>query len=257
MDCRRLHLLLILPAFLLAGCSTDMQDLLSEEETRAEAIETLLADPFARDEIVARLLDAPDARKALFVRIVEGEESAGALVDRMMRSERGQAVAASRIASDRETTRTFLGMVMLAGAAGDVISQKQAECLELGDALAHGNQTRTMADLKRLGRVVEDWREDSGSYPVCDGFDAVTDCLASKLPQDSLADLRLDDAWGRPFLYHSDNDGTSYLLISYATDGEHDGLGRAGPTSSVNADIVFADGEFVQWPGHIRKEQIR
>lgn len=257
MDCRKLSLTLILPVCLLAACSTDVRTILSEDGARAEAINTLLADPSTRDEIIERLLNAPDARAALFATIVEGEESAGALVDRMMGSERGQAVAASRIASDRQTARTFLGMVMLAGAAGDVISQEQAECLELGDALAHGNQTRTMADLKRLGKIVEEWREDSGTYPVCDGFDAVSDCLASKLPKDSLADLRLDDAWGRPFLYHSDNEGTSYLLISYATDGEYDGLGRAGPTSSVNADIVFADGDFVQWPGHIRKEQIR
>lgn len=257
MDIKKLCLLWILPAFLLAACSTDMRALLSEEGNRAQAIDTLLGDPSSRGEIVDRLLSNPDQQTALFTKIVESEEIAGALVDGLMGSERGRAVAASRIASDGETTRTFLGMVMLTGAAGESISQTQAECLELGDALSHGNQVRTMADLKRLGGVVEDWRKKAGTYPVCEGFDAVTDCLASSLSDGALADLRLDDAWGRPFLYHSDEAGKTYLLISYATDGEHDGLGRAGPTSSVNADIVFADGDFVQWPGHIRKETIR
>jgi hypothetical protein len=152
----------------------------------------------------------------------------------------------------------FIGMLMLTGGVGETISQEQADCLELGDALAHGNQRRTMVDLKRLGRVVDDWaRENAGSYPVCNRFEAVTGCLASSLPSGALADLRLIDAWGRPILYHTNEGGTTYALISYATDGEYDRLGKAGPTSSHNADIVFADGDFVQWPGHILKESIR
>lgn len=257
MDIKRLHLMLILPTLLLAGCASDMQDLLSRKEARVQAIDALLADPSMRDEVVGRLLGAQDGQGALFARIVEDEELTGALVDRLMHSERGKAVAASRIASDSDSTRTFLGMLMLTGAAGESISQEQAECLELGDALAHGNQMRTMTDLKRLGQVVEEWRRNAGTYPVCEGFDAVSDCLASSLPGEALADLELNDAWGRPILYHSDGAGKSYLLISYATDGEFDGLGRAGPTSSYNADIVFADGDFVQWPGHILKEKIR
>lgn len=256
MDTKKFHLLLILPALLLAACATDMQSLLSEDDTRAQAIETLLSEPSARGEVVDRLLSSPDGRVALFRKIEDSEEVAGALVGQLLDSERGKAMTATRIASDSETTRTIIGMLMLAGGAGEILSREQAECLELGDALSHGNQVRTMTDLKQLGRVVEEWRKKAGTYPVCDGFDAVTDCLASSLPGDALADLRLDDAWGRPFLYHSDDEGASYLLISYATDGEYDGLGKAGPTSSYNADIVFADGDFVQWPGHILKENI-
>ena len=61
---------------------------------------------------------------------------------------------------------------------------------------------------------------------------------------------------GRPFLYHSDADGTTYALLSYSTDGQYDQLGKAGPTSSYNCDIVFSNGDFVQWPGRIRKEKI-
>ena len=52
-------------------------------------------------------------------------------------------------------------------------------------------------------------------------------------------------------------DGASYALISYSTDGQYDQLGRAGPTSSYDCDIVFSNGDFVQWPGRIRKERIR
>ena len=258
MDTKRFHLLLILPALLLAACATDLQTLLSEDGARAQAIETLLDDPSARDEVVDHLLSRPDARTALFGKIVESEEFTGALVEQVMRSEHAKAVAASRIASDGEGARMFIGMMMLTGVVGESMSQKQADCLELGDALAHGNQMRTMGDLKRLGQIIDEWAlENQGSYPDCDGFEAATGCLASSLPDGALADLSVSDAWGRPFLYHSDDDGATYVLISYATDGEFDGLGRAGPTSSYNADIVFADGDFVQWPGHILKENIR
>lgn len=258
MDFRRLSPLAILPALLLAGCGGDLRDVLSEDDARAEAIAVLTDDPSMRGELVDRLLSSADARVDLFRSILESEETAGVLVDEMMRDDRTRAVAATRIASDPETTRTFIGMMMLTGAVGEYLTQKQADCLELGDALAHGNQQRTMVALKRLGSVVDEWsRAHQGSYPVCDSLESASGCLASSLPDGALANLELDDAWGRPFLYRSTEDGTSYALISYATDGRSDGLGRAGPTSSFNADIVFADGEFVQWPGHIRRQEIR
>ena len=113
-------------------------------------------------------------------------------------------------------------------------------------------------DLKRLGRLIEEWaRTNGGSYPVCENFDDVARCLAPSLSNGALAGVHLKDAWGRPFRYHTDPRGTSYVLLSYANDGRDDGLGRTGPTSDYNADIVFSDGAFVQWPGNIRPESIQ
>ena len=38
----------------------------------------------------------------------------------------------------------------------------------------------------------------------------------------------------------------------------YDVLNRlVGPTQSVDCDIVFANGDFIQWPGNIRKAEIR
>jgi hypothetical protein len=257
MNIRRLYPLVILSALLLVACGTDVHTLLSEDDSRAEVIEAVISDRTTRDEVIDRLLSTSDEREALFRKVVENDEIAGALLDEMLRTDRGKAVAASRIASDDETTRTFISMMMLTGAVGEIMTHEQAECLELSDAFAHGNQVRTMSDLKRLGRIVDDWaRENGGAYPVCARFEDVTDCLASSLPQEALAHLRVNDAWGRPFQYHSDEAGMSYVLISYATDGLSDGLGMAGPTSSYDADIVFSNGDFVQWPGHILKEKI-
>jgi hypothetical protein len=255
---KRLFPLLMLPALLLAACAGDVLGLLSDEGNRARVIDALAGDPSMRAEVVDRLLSRPDDRTAMFERLLASDDSLGAFIEQMVASERGQAVAATRIAAEKETARTFIGMMALTGGVGEVLDQQQAECLGLGDALAHGNQKRTMVDLKRLGEVVEAWaRDNDGAYPVCEGFRAAADCLASSLPTGALAEIRLNDAWGRPILYHSDDAGTTYALISYATDGQHDGLGKAGPTSSYNADIVFADGDFAQWPGQIVKDTIQ
>ncbi len=250
--------MLLLPALLLAACATDMQALLSEDEARGQAIETLVNDPSMRGEVIVRLLSTPAGQGAVFQEILKNEEIVGTLVGQMMQNDRGKALVASQIASDMEMARTFMRMLMLTGVVGEIMTQEQAELLDLGEAFAHGNQMRTMADLKRLGGVVDGWAgHNEGFYPVCNNYEDVARCLASRLPGNSLADLRLNDAWGRPFQYHSDAGGATYALISYSTDGQYDQLGRAGPTSSYDCDIVFSNGDFVQWPGRIRKERIR
>jgi len=258
MNTKRLRPLLILAALPLVACGTDMQSLLSEDDTRAQAIETLTTDPSMREEVIDRLLSTPEERAALLEKVANDDEVAAVLVKQMMQSDRTMAVAANQIGSDNEATRTLIGMLMLTGAIGEIVSQDQAECLELGEAFAHGNQIRTMGDLKRLGEIIDGWaRQNDGLYPVCGGYEDVTACLTASLPDGALADLRLNDAWGRPIRYHSDDDGRSYVLISYATDGEFDQLGMAGPTASHDADITFSNGDFLQWPGHIPKEKIR
>lgn len=258
MQSRRLVPLILLLAPLLTACSTDMRSVLAEDDSRARAIDTLVADPSMRVEVIERLLDSPDSLDALSKRIAQSDQAAGAVVDGITATDRGKAVTVSRITADVAKTRTFLSMMMATGAVGTMIGQDQASCLGLAEPFAHGNQRRTMTDLKRLGRVVDSWADEHGGvFPRCDGFEDVHGCLSSNLPAEALADLRLDDAWGRPFQYQSDSNGGSYVLVSYATDGRHDGLGRVGPTSSVDADIVYSDGKFVQWPGHIRTEEIR
>lgn len=258
MIARNVLALLILVALASSACTSDPRTLLAEDDVRSRTIDALLADPSMRGEVVDRLLTTPEQRSFVFERVVNDDGSVAALIDRVLESDRAGAVMTSRITSDKRTTRAMIGMMMATGALGEIMSQQTAECLRLGDEFALGNQRRTMLDLKRLGRVVDDWaRSTGGGYPVCGQFEEVERCLASSLPAGSLADLSLRDAWGRPFVYHSDDEGTTYVLISYATDGLYDELGRVGPTVSHDADIVYSDGEFVQWPGQIRKDSIR
>ena len=258
MNPKRIYPALFLPVLLLAACGTDPQSVLTEPESRAQVIEALAIDPDMRREVIDRLMSGPAERAALFEAIIKNEEAAGTLVQEMMAEDRGKALVASRIASDMEMARTFMRMLMLTGVVGELMNQQQAEMLDLGDAYAHGNQKKTMADLKRIGRVVDAWARDRGGrYPICDNDEEVGACLTKRLPDGSLENLHLTDAWGHPFQYYSDPEGKRYNLISFSNDGQYDQLRMAGPTAGYDCDIVFSNGEFVQWPGRIRRESIR
>ena len=139
-----------------------------------------------------------------------------------------------------------------------MVKEKQADALGYGDAYSYGTRRKTMADLKHLGRAVDTWaKEHNGAYPVCNGLDDVRNCLGRSLAKEQVASLHLDDAWGKPFMYWTDKEGKEYLLISYSTDGAWDGAGRTGPTDGLDCDIVFSNGDFAQWPGSFRKEEIQ
>ena len=251
-------MLLILAAALLVACSSDPGKYVADEERRAGVIDALVADPSMRQELIERLMSSPAEQSALFAAILKDENVSGRLVQQMIADDRGKALVASRVAADATVARTFMRMLMLTGAIGELMTQQQAELLGLGDVLAHGNQKRTMTDLKRLAGIVDGWAvNQAGRFPVCTGYEDVGECLTRRLPAGSMGDLRLKDAWGRPFQYHSDPEGTRYALISYATDGHYDQLGRAGPTDSHDCDIVFSNGKFIQWPGRIHRNSIR
>lgn len=254
----RLSFLVILlaAALVLPSCS-GVKDILSDDGKRKDLIETMVGDHAIRKELIDRLVGPPNDRAAVIARILEDEDAAGHLVQKILATEKGKALVASRVAAD-EDPKTFVRMLMLTGAMGDSVTQKQADAMGLGPVFAYGNQRRTMTDMKKIASVVEDHaRQSKGRYPICADFADVNECLAKKLKNGEWSSLRATDAWGRGFQYRTDPEGTMYVLISYANDGEWDGLGRVGPTESFNCDIVFTNGDFIQWPGIIRKSEIR
>jgi hypothetical protein len=241
----------------LAACART-GSLVNDPGKRKELIEALVSNPASRQEVIDRLIGPPNDRQVVFDRILKDEEATGHLVQKIMTEDRGKAIVVARVAADTAGARTFIRMLMLTGVMGDSMTQKQADMLGLGEPFAFGNQRRTMFDMKRVAAVVEEAaKKQEGRYPVCTDFVGLDACLARKLPQGSLSDVRLKDAWGNPILYHTDRDGTKYALISYAADGMDDGLGQVGPTQAYDCDIVFSNGDFIQWPGWIRKGDIR
>jgi hypothetical protein len=61
-----------------------------------------------------------------------------------------------------------------------------------------------------------------------------------------------NDGWGRFLLYNTqcsgDNNCGSYNIISYGRDGVADRTLNCGTTTNFNDDIVFSNGNFLQWP---------
>jgi hypothetical protein len=250
--------LVVAGAVLLPGCSAKPSKMLADQDTRRELVEALVTDATARQEVIDRLVGSPTERTAVFERIQKDESVIGALVEKVVSEDRGRAILAAKVAADPQGAKTFIRMLMLTGVMGESMTQQQADALGLGEPYAYGNQRRTMLDLRRVGVEIESWaKKNEGRYPVCDDFGRVDGCLSDTIKSADLAALRIVDAWGNPFLYHSDPEGSQYVLVSYATDGKDDGLGKVGPTASFDCDIVFSNGDFIQWPGWIRKGELR
>ena len=253
--------MLLAAALTLPSCLNKPESLLADDARRKQIIETLATNPAMRSEVIDRLIGPPEGRAAVIERVLRDESAAGDLVARIIQQDRGKAIVASKVAAD-PAAKTFIRMLMLTGVMGESMTQQQADAFGLGEPFAYGNQDRTMRDLKKVGTIVDMFakthqQEEGPRYPVCYDFADLESCLGKKLPAGSLKDLRLKDAWGRPFQYHTDREGKEYILVSYANDGKYDDLGKVGPTQSYDADIVFSNGDFIQWPGWIRKTEIR
>lgn len=115
-------------------------------------------------------------------------------------------------------------------------------------AMQRAKQKRTMADTRSLATALESYATRENHYPN-------PDQLSSALVPEYIKVLPSRDGWGTPFRYECWPAGacTNYGISSAAADKtfEHESLeGYASDTktSDFNADIVFANGSFVQYP---------
>jgi general secretion pathway protein G len=116
-------------------------------------------------------------------------------------------------------------------------------------ALHNARQKRTMSSMRGLSEGIEMYQQDSGFFPN-----------HSSVPISALSgDLALyvrpfdpNDGWSRTFWYS--NEGDSYTLMSFGRDGVEDSFHPLGPTTTFDADILFASGMFVQWPAGMQTQ---
>jgi len=125
-----------------------------------------------------------------------------------------------------------------------------------GPKTARARQKRTMADLRSVGTVIESYSIDHNAYPLQLELAPVSG-IASLVEPVYIFVMPREDGWGIPILYWSDSQ--SYVLVAPAADHAADGTygvdsGALDPESFGGAfvgyghDVVFADGQFVQWP---------
>ena len=114
-----------------------------------------------------------------------------------------------------------------------------------------------MSDLRGAGTACESFAVDYAFYPgPVQPIDSAAR-IETILEPTYIQSFPTVDPWGNAYRFWSDT--THYVLLSYGSDGIPDSpyadWGRAefdaidtGLTTRSGADLVFANGSFVQWP---------
>ena len=117
------------------------------------------------------------------------------------------------------------------------------------NAIDRGKQKRTLADIRSIGTAVESYSIDNGLYPTSADISAARSVLEPVY----IKKLPVQDGWSHDMVYQPGaTSGAGYTLQSLGKDGAASAV-TGGRTSDLNADIIFVDGQFTQWPEGIQR----
>ena len=114
------------------------------------------------------------------------------------------------------------------------------------NAIDRGKQKRTMADMRSIGTAVESYAVDNNFYPKGMANVGAAQISAHVSPI-YIKTVPLSDGWNNAWHIDSNAPGNQYTITSYAKDGAV-GANPGGQTTDFNSDIIFAGGQFYQWP---------
>jgi general secretion pathway protein G len=114
------------------------------------------------------------------------------------------------------------------------------------NAIDRGKQKRTMADMRSIGTSIESYAVDNNFYPKSMA-NAGAATIGGYVSPIYMKTVPTTDGWQNAWDCDSTAQGTQYTITSYAKDGTQ-GTNNGGTTSDFNSDIVFANGQFFQWP---------
>ena len=114
------------------------------------------------------------------------------------------------------------------------------------NAIDRGKQKRTMADMRSIGTAIESYAVDNNFYPK--GMANTTSAgMTTHLSPIYMKTLPTTDGWQNQWRADSTATGSQYTITSLAKDGAL-GTNNGGTTSNFDCDIMFANGQFYQWP---------
>ena len=127
------------------------------------------------------------------------------------------------------------------------------------NAIQRAKQRRTMGDIRTIATAVEAYSVDLNRYPPAAGFTIpggmtvaagkTLSVMEGYVAPTYLRKVPLTDGWGSWFIFSSTNTGTDYLLASFGKNGTEDAPATGwGATTNFNADIIYVDGQFVNYP---------
>lgn len=120
---------------------------------------------------------------------------------------------------------------------------------------------QTMADLRTVATATEAYATDENKYPNVRSYSDLKPILSpiyvKTLPE--------KDAWGTPYMYVVSADGQHYRFVSAGADKRFDWNAstietmpenyQGKPSASLDADIIFQDGLFIQYPAVSKNDQ--
>jgi hypothetical protein len=110
--------------------------------------------------------------------------------------------------------------------------------------------SQTMAILRMVATATEAYATDTNKYPNVSSYED----LAPILTPTYIKTLPEKDAWGTPLRYAVSADGQHYRFVSAGADQQFEwnsqqvSASEAHASDSLDADIIFQDGVFVQYP---------
>ena len=144
------------------------------------------------------------------------------------------------VRSREEDGFTIIELLIVVAIIGIIVAMATPNLI---GAIQRSRQSRTMADMRMISQGIEAYQNDHSAYPILS--DGTVDELSSDL-QVYIRKYNRLDGWGESFFY--DSGGNHYTMVSLAL-GSTDTLPRSfGPTNTFDADIMFSDGRFIQWP---------
>ena len=129
------------------------------------------------------------------------------------------------------------------------------------NAIQRAKQKKTMGDMRTAGTAAEAYAVDFNRYPAAAGYTLPS---GVSLPSGTFGNpsppsgfnlqvtptyvrvLPISDGWNSFFLYGGF--GQNYILTSNGKDGAAESTPPYGETTNFNNDIIFVDGQFVQYP---------
>jgi general secretion pathway protein G len=116
------------------------------------------------------------------------------------------------------------------------------------NAINRGRQKRTMSDIRSIATALEAYSVDFNFYPKGITGTVTVDQLETYITPTFIKRLPLNDGWNQQLELTMDGVGQSYTLYSVAKDGAGGTGWTGGPKTDFADDIVFANGQFYQWP---------
>jgi general secretion pathway protein G len=114
------------------------------------------------------------------------------------------------------------------------------------NAIDRGKQKRTMADMRSVGTAIESYAVDNNFYPK--GMASVAAAgVSTHVAPIYIKTVPTTDGWNNVWDIDSTATGSQYTITSPAKDGTQ-GTQTGGQTGDFNCDILFANGQFFQWP---------